>query len=219
MSKSKDGESIITQLESITNQDQSLWMAEKQPSTDVNKGDETNMSVRSKTKSKQSGVSSISTARKAAILSKKFEAEKAALRLKLLEEESVQCQEEENELQILQQKQRLQEKEQKRLQADLEKAKVQAERRKKWRELQQQARESQLEYEHAVNEEECMREEENRSMRQGLVELLGSETLEDRVMRLGQDETRNDNQDNLLSGPEQPLDRQNTTHHSRDKWG
>ncbi|CAB4029639.1 Hypothetical predicted protein [Paramuricea clavata] len=57
-----------------------------------------------------------------------------------------------------------------------------------------------------------MPEEENRSMRQGLVELLGSETLEDRVMRLGQNETRNDNQDNLLSRPEQPLDRQNTTH-------
>jgi hypothetical protein len=52
MSKSKDGESIITQLESITNQDQSLWMAERQPSTDVNEGDETNWSVRSKTKSK-----------------------------------------------------------------------------------------------------------------------------------------------------------------------
>jgi hypothetical protein len=33
-------------------------------------------------------------------------------------------------------------------------------------ELQQRDRESQLEYEHAVNEEECMREEENISMTQ-----------------------------------------------------
>jgi hypothetical protein len=97
------------------------------------------------------------------MLSKKLEAEKAALRLKLLEEESAQCEEEENGLQTWQQKQ-------------------------------------------------CLQEEENRSMRQGLVELVGSETLEDHVMQLGQDETRNNNQDNLLSGPEQPLDRQNTTH-------
>ena len=70
-------------------------MAEKQPDTAVNKGlgDETNMSVTSK--SKRLGVSSISTARRVAIISKKLEAEKAARRLKLLEEESVQFREEE----------------------------------------------------------------------------------------------------------------------------
>ena len=187
MSKDKDGEdgeSIITQLESITNQNQSIFVAEGQPSH-VNKGDQTNMSVRSKSKSRRSGASSVSSARKAAILAKKLEAEKASLRLKMMEEETIQRKEEEIELQALREKQRLQEEQQRRVQEDLERAQIQAEYRKKWRELRQKAQESQLEYERALKEDECMCEEENASRRDELAELLGSETLEDRVKRLG----------------------------------
>ena len=211
MSKDKDGEdgeSIITQLESITNQNQSICVAEGQPSH-VNKGDQTNMSVRSKSKSRRSGASSVSSARKAAILAKKLEAEKASLRLKMMEEETIQRKEEEIELQALREKQRLQEEQQRRVQEDLERAQIQAEYRNKWRELRQKAQESQLEYEHALKEDECMCEEENASRRDELAELLGSETLEDRVKRLGEDKPTNVEQDILVSNSQQPPDRHN----------
>ena len=66
----KDGvdvESVITQLESITNRNQSVYLAGEQ-SSNVNKVAGSNMSEKSK--SKRSGVSSTSSARKAAILAK-----------------------------------------------------------------------------------------------------------------------------------------------------
>ena len=69
--RSQDGvdvESVITQLESITNRNQSLYLAGEQ-SNNVNKVARSNMSEMSK--SKWSGVSSSSPARKAASLAKK----------------------------------------------------------------------------------------------------------------------------------------------------
>ena len=116
---------------------------------------------------------------------KKIEVEKAALRLKMMEEENLQSKEEEIELQRLREKQHLQDNQQKRLQEEFERAQIQAKYCKKWQGLQQKAKESQLEYKHALEEDECMQEQENASKGRELADLLCSETLEDHVKQLG----------------------------------
>ena len=55
-----------------------------------------------------------------------------------------------------------------------------------------------------------MQEEENASKRRELTDLLGSETLEDCVKRLGDERPGDVNQVNLLSSLQPPLNVRNT---------